>query len=42
VLESVFAGYQPVGGPPPTRRRTTANPLDLGEYVMSVGRRAGP
>jgi ribosomal protection tetracycline resistance protein len=27
VLESSFAGYEPVSGNQPTRRRTTANPL---------------
>jgi ribosomal protection tetracycline resistance protein len=41
VLESSFAGYQPVSGDPPTRRRTTANPLNLGEYMMHLGGRAG-
>jgi ribosomal protection tetracycline resistance protein len=39
VLESSFAGYQPVSGDQPTRRRTTANPLNLGEYVMHLARR---
>jgi ribosomal protection tetracycline resistance protein len=39
VLESGFAGYQPVSGDQPTRRRTTANPLNLGEYVMHLARR---
>ena len=34
VLESSFGGYQPVSGAPPTRLRTTANPLNLGEYMM--------
>jgi hypothetical protein len=38
VLESSFAGYQPVSGDRPARRRTTANPLNLGEYVMHLGR----
>jgi ribosomal protection tetracycline resistance protein len=38
VLESSFSGYQPVTGDPPVRRRTTANPLNLGEYLKSVGR----
>ena len=37
VLESRFAGYQPVAGPVPTRRRTTADPLDLGAYLRSLG-----
>ena len=39
VLESSFAGYQPVSGDRPTRPRTTANPLDLGEYMMHLARR---
>jgi ribosomal protection tetracycline resistance protein len=39
VLESSFAGYQPVSGDQPTRRRTTANPLNLGEYLMHLARR---
>ena len=39
VLESVFAGYQPVSGDQPTRRRTTANPLNLDEYMMHLARR---
>ena len=38
VLESEFAGYQPVSGEPPTRRRTTPNPLNPAEYVYAVGR----
>ncbi len=42
VLESSFAGYQPVSSNPPTRRRITANPLNLGEYMMHLGRRVGP
>ncbi len=39
VLESDFAGYEPVGGQPPTRRRTSANPLNLEEYLMRLARR---
>ena len=39
VLDSSFAGYQPVGGDPPTRRRTRPNPLNVGEYVARVERR---
>ena len=39
VLESSFAGYEPVGGEPPTRRRTTANPLNLAEYVHELAGR---
>jgi ribosomal protection tetracycline resistance protein len=41
VLDSSFAGYQPVSGGPPTRRRTRPNPLNLGEYVARVERRLG-
>jgi ribosomal protection tetracycline resistance protein len=37
VLESSFGGYRPVNGDQPRRRRTTANPLNLREYVRSVG-----
>ena len=40
VLESSFAGYQPVGGEPPTRRRTTPNPLNLAEYVSELAGRS--
>jgi ribosomal protection tetracycline resistance protein len=40
VLESDFAGYQAVSGPPPTRPRTTANPLNREEYLMHLARRA--
>jgi ribosomal protection tetracycline resistance protein len=40
VLESSFAGYQPVSGNQPTRRRTAADPLNFGEYMMHLaGRR---
>ena len=39
VLESGFAGYQPVSSDQPTRRRTTANPLNLDEYMMHLARR---
>jgi ribosomal protection tetracycline resistance protein len=40
VLESSFAGYQPVSGNQPTRRRTAANPLNLDEYMLRLaGRR---
>jgi len=36
-----FAGYESVGGDPPRRRRTTANPLDLEDYLAWLaGRRA--
>ena len=40
VLESTFAGYQPVAGEQPTRQRTTANPLNLDEYMMHLAGRA--
>jgi ribosomal protection tetracycline resistance protein len=40
VLESDFGGYQPVSGSPPTRRRTTANPLNREEYLRSFARLA--
>ena len=39
VFESSFAGYRPANGDPPVRRRTTANPLNLGEYLMHLARR---
>ena len=42
VLESSFEGYEPVSGYQATRRRTTANPLNLREYVMHVAGRAAP
>jgi ribosomal protection tetracycline resistance protein len=38
VLETEFAGYQPVSGAQPARRRTTANPLERDEYMMELGR----
>ena len=38
VLETNFGGYQPVRGPAPTRPRTTANPLNLEEYLMRLTR----
>lgn len=40
VLESSFEGYEPVSGDQPTRRRTTANPLNFDEYMMHLARRA--
>ena len=40
VLESSFAGYQPVRGEPPTRRRTTANPLNRQEYLAALSGQA--
>jgi ribosomal protection tetracycline resistance protein len=39
MLESTFDGYQPVHGDPPTRRRTTANPLNLAEYTAELAGR---
>jgi ribosomal protection tetracycline resistance protein len=39
-LESDFAGYRPVSGEQPIRPRTTANPLNLDEYMMRLARRA--
>jgi ribosomal protection tetracycline resistance protein len=40
VLESSFAGYQPVRGEPPTRQRTTANPLNRQEYLAALSGQA--
>jgi ribosomal protection tetracycline resistance protein len=40
VLESSFVGYRLVRGEQPARRRTTANPLDLDEYVTQLAGRA--
>ena len=40
VAETNFAGYRPVSGAPPSRRRTMANPLNREEYMMHVERRA--
>jgi ribosomal protection tetracycline resistance protein len=42
VLESAFAGHQPVTGPTPMRRRATPNPRNREEYVMNVARRIEP
>jgi ribosomal protection tetracycline resistance protein len=43
VLESSFAGYEPVVGAQPVRRRTTPNPLALAEYLAYLaGRTTGP
>jgi ribosomal protection tetracycline resistance protein len=42
VLEATFAGYQPVNGEQPARTRTTPNPLNLAEYVLSLSGRALP
>jgi ribosomal protection tetracycline resistance protein len=41
VLESSFAGYQPVNGDQPTRRRTTPNPLNRADYLLHLARRVG-
>jgi ribosomal protection tetracycline resistance protein len=38
VLDSEFAGYQPVTGEPPARKRTTPNPLNLAEYLADLRR----
>jgi ribosomal protection tetracycline resistance protein len=40
VLESTFLGYEPVSGDPPSRRRTTVNPLHRDEYMLHVTNRA--
>jgi ribosomal protection tetracycline resistance protein len=40
VLDSTFAGYRPVSGTAPTRRRTTANPLKLEEYMTQFSRQS--
>jgi ribosomal protection tetracycline resistance protein len=41
VLESSFAGHQPVSGEQPVRPRTTPNPLNLDEYMLQLAR-GGP
>jgi ribosomal protection tetracycline resistance protein len=38
VLDSEFAGYQPVSGEPPVRRRLTPDPRNLEDYLARVGR----
>lgn len=38
-LESSFAGYRPVAGPPPSRRRSDNNPLNRKAYLLHVLRR---
>ena len=40
VLESMFLGYEPVSGDPPTRRRSTVDPLNRDEYMLHVTNRA--
>ena len=39
VLESRFAGYQPVTGTPPMRPRTTPNPFDREDHPRRLARR---
>jgi ribosomal protection tetracycline resistance protein len=39
VLEAGFDSYRAVTGPPPSRPRTDANPLDRKEYLLRVTRR---
>jgi ribosomal protection tetracycline resistance protein len=38
VIDSEFAGYQPVTGDPPIRKRLTPDPRNLEEYLAQVGR----
>jgi ribosomal protection tetracycline resistance protein len=38
VIDAEFAGYQPVTGEPPARRRLTPDPRKLEEYLTRVGR----
>jgi ribosomal protection tetracycline resistance protein len=38
VLDSEFAGYQPVTGEPPIRKRVTPDPRNFEEYLAQVGR----
>jgi ribosomal protection tetracycline resistance protein len=38
VLDAEFAGYQPVTGEPPIRRRLTPDPRKVDEYLAQVGR----
>jgi ribosomal protection tetracycline resistance protein len=38
VVDGEFAGYQPVAGEPPIRRRLTPDPRNLDEYLATVGR----
>ena len=39
VVESTFAGYEPVPGEAPKRRRVLPNPLNRDEYLASLSRR---
>jgi ribosomal protection tetracycline resistance protein len=36
MVESAFAGYRPIDGPPPSRPRTDRNPLDRADYLRRV------
>jgi ribosomal protection tetracycline resistance protein len=38
LIDAEFAGYQPVTGEPPTRKRLTPDPRKLDEYLAQVGR----
>jgi ribosomal protection tetracycline resistance protein len=38
IVESAFAGYRPIAGPPPSRPRTDRNPLDRADYLRRVTR----
>ena len=38
VIDAEFAGYEPVAGEPPIRRRLTPDPRKLEEYLTRVGR----
>jgi hypothetical protein len=38
VLESTFDGYRRVHGDPPTRARTTADPMHREAYLISLTR----
>jgi ribosomal protection tetracycline resistance protein len=38
VLEASFVGYEPVSGARPERERTTADPLNREEYLLSLAR----
>jgi ribosomal protection tetracycline resistance protein len=42
VLEASFIGYEPVSGERPTRKRTTASPLNREEYLQSLARHSQP
>ena len=41
VLESTFDGYRPVHGGAPARPRTTTDPRQLEEYLVSLTRQGG-